>query len=266
MTQIIDFIPDILSLFPVFNPLSNYGVKFVNAKLCIMTAYADETHTLLNVLGQEVGDSVDWNSRLQFEWSDGDKKWVVMQSGMGKVRAASMCQLIIDTYRVDTFFEFGFAGGLVNTLDIGDIVVVTGVSEHDVPNRSEIQREQDEGRARLFQASASSIDTFANTLSTAPNITLTKAPVICGDMDIYNREARDKIAVESGAVAVNWESSAIVDVCALNAVKYVGIRVISDLCIEEDSGPIPKERIERLRKSTTAYVNALVRVNLTSIR
>ena len=231
----------------------------MSAKLCIMTAYADETLTLLNVLGQEVGDSVDWNSRLQFEWSDGNKKWVVMQSGMGKVRAASMCQLIIDTYQVDTFFEFGFAGGLVDTLDVGDIVVITGVSEHDAPNRSEIQREQEAWRERLFQASASSISTFATTLSTDPNVTLTKSPVICGDMDIYDREVRDRIAVESGAVAVNWESSAIVDVCAINNVKYVGIRIISDLCIEEDSGPIPKERIERLRKSTAAYVETLMR-------
>ena len=61
-------------------------------KRCIMTAYADETLTLLNVLGQDVGDSVDWNSRLQFENVDGDKKWVVMQSGLGKVCAASRCQ------------------------------------------------------------------------------------------------------------------------------------------------------------------------------
>ena len=231
----------------------------MSAKLCMMTAYADETHTLLNVLGQEVGDSVNWNSRLKFEGSDENKAWVVMQSGMGKVRAASMCQLIIDTYQVDTFFEFGFAGGLVDTLEIGDIVVITGVSEHDVPNRSEIQCEQDEWRARLFQASAASINKFATILSTDPDVTITKAPVICGDMDVYNREVRDKIAVESGAVAVNWESSAIVDVCAINNVKYVGIRVISDLCIEEDSGPIPKERIERLRKSTTAYVETLTR-------
>ena len=231
----------------------------MSAKLCIMTAYADETLTLLNVLGQEVGDSVDWNSRLQFEWSDGNKKWVVMQSGMGKVRAASMCQLIIDTYQVDTFFEFGFAGGLVDTLDVGDIVVITGVSEHDAPNRSEIQREQEMWRDRLFDTSSSSINRFATTLSTDPNVTLTKSPIICGDMDIYDREVRDRIAVESGAVAVNWESSAIVDVCAINNVKYVGIRVISDLCIEEDSGPIPKERIERLRKSTAAYVETLMR-------
>lgn len=243
------------------NKLFHYGVKFVSTKLCIMTAYADETLALLNILGQDVGGSVDWNSRLQFEGVDGNKQWVVMQSGMGKVRAASMCQMIIDTYQADTFYEFGFAGGLVDTLNIGDIVVITGVSEHDGPNRSEIQREQDEWRARLFQASASSINTFANTLSTNPNVTLTKAPVICGDMDVYNREVRDQIAVESGAVAVNWESSAIVDVCALNNVKYVGVRIISDLCVEEDSGPIPKARIERLHESTKAYVNALVDFN-----
>ena len=231
----------------------------MSAKLCIMTAYADETLTLLNVLGQDTSDSVDWNSRLKFEGFNRDEKWVVMQSGMGKVRAASMCQLIIDKYQVDTFFEFGFAGGLVDTLDIGDIVVITGVSEHDAPNRSEIQREQEAWRERLFQASSSSISKFANTLLTDPNVTLTKSPVICGDMDVYNREVRDRIAMESGAVAVNWESSAIVDVCAINNVKYVGIRIISDLCIEEDSGPIPKERIERLHKSTRAYVETLMR-------
>ncbi|MYG07511.1 5'-methylthioadenosine/S-adenosylhomocysteine nucleosidase [Candidatus Poribacteria bacterium] len=238
-----------------------HGVKFVSTKLCIMTAYADETLALLNVLGQDVGGSVDWNSRLYFEWTDGDKKWVVMQSGMGKVRAASMFQMIIDTYQVDTFFEFGFAGGLIDTLNIGDVVVITGVSEHDVPNRPEIQREQDTWRAHLFHASASSISRFSAALSANPGVTLTKASVICGDMDIYDREVRDRIAEESGAVAVNWESSAIVDVCAINNVKYVGIRIISDLCVAEDSGPIPKARVERLHKSTKAYVNALADFN-----
>ncbi|MCE2412381.1 hypothetical protein J4G07_00110 [Candidatus Poribacteria bacterium] len=48
----------------------------MSVKLCIMTAYADETRILLDVLGQEVGDSVDWNSRLQSEWLDGDEKCV----------------------------------------------------------------------------------------------------------------------------------------------------------------------------------------------
>ena len=230
----------------------------MSSKLYVMTAYADETRALLDVLGHDASDSVDWNGRLQFAWRDGDEKWIVMQSGMGKVRAASMCQMIIDKYQVDTFFEFGFAGGLVDFLSIGDIVVVTGVSEHDVPNRPEIQSEQDEWRAHLFNASSASIDRFAECLSNNSDIKLRKSSVICGDMDIYNREVRDRIAVESDAIAVNWESSAIVDVCAINKVKYVGIRIISDLCIKEDQGPIPKERIELLHKSTGAYIDALL--------
>ena len=227
--------------------------------LCVMTAYADETSLLLEVLGRRTERAVDWNSRLHFEWTDATDRWVVLQSGMGKVRAASMCQMIIDTYQVDTFFEFGFAGGLVDTLEIGDIVLVTGVSEHEVPNRSEIQSEQEGWRSELFQASASSIDEFATALSVDPNVTLTKSAVICGDMDVYDREIRDRIAVESGAVAVTWESSAIVEVCAINNVKYVGVRLISDLCVTEDSGPIPIARIQRLRESTRTYVKSLVR-------
>ena len=226
-----------------------------------MTAYADETLALLNALGQDVSDSVGWNSRLQFECCYGDKQWVIMQSGMGKVRAASMCQMIIDRYQVDIFFEFGFAGGLIETLKIGDIIVINGVSEHDAPNRAEIQREQDTWRERLFDASSSSISRFATILSANSDINLTESSVICGDMDIYDREIRDRIAEESGAVAVNWESAAIADVCAINNVKSVGVRIISDLCVEEDSGPISKERIERLHKSTIAYVNALVAFN-----
>ena len=233
----------------------------MGSKLCIMTAYADETLALLNALERDVGDSVDWNSRLKFECRHGDKQWIIMQSGMGKVRAASMCQMIIDKYHVDTFFEFGFAGGLIDTLEIGDIVVINGVSEHDVPNRVEIQREQDVWRTRLFDASSSSIHKFATILSANSCITFTASPVICGDMDIYDREVRDRIASESGAVAVNWESAAIVDVCAIHNVKYVGIRIISDLSVEEESGPISNKRIERLRQSTTAYVNALVDFN-----
>ena len=74
----------------------------MRTKLYIMTAYADETLVLLNVLGQDVGGSVDWNSRLQFEWTDGDRQWVVMQSGMGKVRATSMCQEALVRFSQET--------------------------------------------------------------------------------------------------------------------------------------------------------------------
>lgn len=230
----------------------------MNTKICIMTAYADETLSLLNAFGQNVNDSVEWNNRLQFECDFENEQWIIMQSGMGKVRAASMCQIIIDKFQVDTFFEFGFAGGLVDTLNIGDVVIIDGVSEYDVPNRAEIQLEQTIWRTRLFNSSSSSINKFTAIMTANSDVTLTKSSVICGDMDIYDREVRDQLAHKSGAIAVNWESAAIVDVCAINNVKYVGVRIISDLCVKQDSGPITAERFKYLKKSTIAYVNALM--------
>ena len=226
-----------------------------------MTAYADETWALLRALGQDPSDPVDWNGRLRFEGSGGGNRWRVMQSGMGKVRAASMCQMIIDRDRVDTFFEFGFAGGLTDTLRVGDLVLINGVSELDAPNRPEIRKEQDVLRAHLFLRSASSINRFEQSLSAASHVTLRKASVICGDMDIYDRNLRDKVAAKSGSAAMNWESAAIVDVCAINNIEYVGVRVISDACVEADRGPVSKARLDLLLESTAAYVNALVAFN-----
>ena len=230
----------------------------MGSAVCIMTAYADETRALLHALGQDRHEPIDWNRRLRFEGVNNGTKWAVFQSGMGKVRAASMCQKIVDTYQADTIFEFGFAGGLVDTVSIGDIVVITGVSEHDVPNRPEILREQEMWRTRLFQTSAATIERFTATLAANPDVGFRKASVVCGDMDIYDRDVRDRIAETSGGVAVTWESAAIVEVCALNNVRYLGVRVISDLCVEAHKGPIPKERMERIRASTAAYVKALL--------
>lgn len=77
-------------------------------------------------------------------------------------------------------------------------------------------------------------------------------------MKIYNRAERDRTAKESGAIAVIWESAAIVDVCAINEINYVGVRVISDLCVAEDQGPISKEGLGLIRESAAAYINALL--------
>ena len=150
---------------------------------------------------------------------------------------------------------------MTDTVGVGDLVLINGVSELDAPNRPEIRSEQDSLRAHLFLRSTSSIDRFERSLSAISDVTLRKASVICGDMDIYDQHLRDKVAAKSGAAATNWESAAIVDVCAINNIRYVGVRIISDACVEEDRGPVSKARFNLLLESTTAYVNALVDFN-----
>jgi len=48
-----------------------------------------------------------------------------------------------------------------------------------------------------------------------------------------------------------------VDVCSLNQVEYLGVRLISDKAVSEDKGAIPEERWLRLNTSATIYLEAL---------
>lgn len=223
-------------------------------QLFILTAYGDETRILLN--GRQ-GDGITWNDRGHFEWEHADVQWNVLQSGMGKVRAASMCQMIIDQFQVARLYEFGFAGGIVDGLDVGDIVVVDQVMDRENPNRDEISSEVENGRQQIFHRCSDSIEAFAEHLTGRAECAVTTGTVICGDMDIYDKAERDAVASESGAIAADWESSAIVDVCSLNQVEYLGVRLISDKAIPEDKGAIPEEGWRRMKTSATIYLETL---------
>jgi adenosylhomocysteine nucleosidase len=59
-------------------------------------------------------------------------KTVLLQSGIGKVNAALGTTLMIDRYHPDVVINTGSAGGTDPALDIGDVVISSGVVHHDV--------------------------------------------------------------------------------------------------------------------------------------
>ena len=223
-------------------------------QLFVLTAYGDETRILLD--GQD-DDGITWNGRGHYTRKQEDVEWNFLQSGMGKVPAASMCQMIIDRFRVARIYEFGFAGGIVDGLNVGDMIVIDQVMDRDNPNRDEITSDVERGRQQLFHQCSDYISKFCVHLTDLAVSAVTTGTVICGDMDIYDRTERDAVAAESGAIAADWESSAIVDVCRLNQVEYLGVRLISDMAIPEDKGAIPQERWLRMKTSSGAYLETL---------
>ena len=61
----------------------------------------------------------------------GNVKCVMLESGIGKVNAARSCQILIDNIGVDYIFNVGVAGGVSNSLKIGDIVIGSELVQHD---------------------------------------------------------------------------------------------------------------------------------------
>jgi adenosylhomocysteine nucleosidase len=165
--------------------------------------------------------------------------------------------MILDLHEVDRLHEFGLAGGLVDGINLGDCVVISDIYTHDAPNREDVQRTQQGLKQQLFSRCQVDILRFSNLLMQRTTTQVITGTTACGDMDIYSRELRDRIARESQAVAVNWESGAIVEVCALNDAPYPGVRILADKATEEEARPIPSAVWLRLEQTARAYVQTV---------
>jgi adenosylhomocysteine nucleosidase len=60
-----------------------------------------------------------------------DEEAVLVQSGIGKVNAARTTQILIDNIKVDYVFNIGVAGGVDESLSVGDIVIGEKMVQHD---------------------------------------------------------------------------------------------------------------------------------------
>ena len=60
-----------------------------------------------------------------------EKEVVLVKSGVGKVNAARITQILIDNFNLDYVINVGTAGGLNENIEIGDIVIGEKLVQHD---------------------------------------------------------------------------------------------------------------------------------------
>ncbi len=159
--------------------------------------------------------------------------------GIGKVHAAAATQLVLSEFEPDAVFSCGSAGSLDNRLEIGDVVVGASTLQHDygfvtpdafVPFGLYLQRH---GKAREYVRSFAADASLLN-LASAMQTDSPKSPrawigaILTGDQVIFSAEKRQALQQEFKALAVEMESAAIAQVCALYDVPFLSIRGISD--------------------------------------
>jgi len=162
---------------------------------------------------------------------------VLARCGMGKVSAASGVQRLIDVFGVDTVVVCGLAGGLRAGLRRGDIVVGDRFVQHDLDASPIFPKYFVPGLDMVyFDADAHLVD-FAEQASREVASSLTgeggqsavhRGLIITGDQFV-DGDIRDRLIREfPDALCVEMEGGAIAQVCYLNSVPFVIVRVISD--------------------------------------
>ncbi|MCX8727302.1 5'-methylthioadenosine/S-adenosylhomocysteine nucleosidase [Gilliamella sp. B2838] len=154
---------------------------------------------------------------------------VLLQSGIGKVAAASGTTLLLNNYNVDAVINTGSAGGLSSKLNIGDIVVSQDVFYHDVDLTAfGYLPGQMSGCPATFK-SAEKYQLLAENCIKKHGVNAIVGSIGSGDAFINGKNHLDRIKQTfPDAIAVEMEAAAIGHVCWLFKVPFVVVRAISD--------------------------------------
>ncbi|UJF20019.1 5'-methylthioadenosine/adenosylhomocysteine nucleosidase [Vibrio sp. SS-MA-C1-2] len=164
-----------------------------------------------------------------------DKNVVVTRSGVGKVNAAITTTVLIREFNADKIIFTGIAGAVDPKLNPLDVVVSTGLVQHDVDltafNRPKgLLPEYDD---RFFYSDKALNKIAFDAASAVVQDSTEKHAVYqgviaTGDQFIANKEVVHHLYTEFNAMAVEMEGAAVAQAAFNFNVPFVVIRTISD--------------------------------------
>jgi adenosylhomocysteine nucleosidase len=182
-----------------------------------------------------------------FDWWAGrvaGRDCVLARCGMGKVAAAAAAQRLIDQWQASGIVVCGLAGGLREGLEVGDIVVGERFVQHDLDASPIFPRFEVPGLGMVFfeaaealvAAAVASSEVAARAVLPSNEAWMRQARlpsvhrglVVTGDQFIKDDKRLDLLRDFPDALCVEMEGGAIAQVCHLNDVPFVIVRIISD--------------------------------------
>jgi len=150
---------------------------------------------------------------------------VLVESGVGKVNAARTAQILIDNMDVEYIFNIGVAGGVDESLKVGDIVIGERLVQHDFDITAFNHEKGYIPNVGTFIDSDSYLVKIAE-----ESIPKAKCGVIAsGDIFCTEESMSQKINKKFGALCVEMEGASIAQVCFLSHIPFLIIRSISDV-------------------------------------
>lgn len=190
-----------------------------------------------------------------YEGKLGDRNVVLVQSGIGKVNAGTCAQTLITVFHATAVINTGVAGCLDEDLDIGDFVISKDAVQHDfdltplgypkgeIPYTGKYAFEAEPSLIALAEDAVGKL---------VADLKYVVGRVCSGDQFIASEEQKERIVSEFGGSCCEMEGAAIAQVCYLNDVPFLVIRVMSDKA--DGTAPEDYPEFEKLAAMRCAFV------------
>ncbi|WP_372873306.1 5'-methylthioadenosine/adenosylhomocysteine nucleosidase [Shewanella sp.] len=167
------------------------------------------------------------------EFTEGElhgKQVIVTRSGIGKVAAALATTLLIDKFAPDFVINTGSAGGFVDSLTIGDVVIASEVRYHDVDVTAfgyEIGQMAQQPAA--FVSDARLVNAAKAAVASLGEVKTIEGLICTGDSFICDPVRTAKMRADFPTMAAcEMEGAAIGQICHQFGTPFVVIRSLSD--------------------------------------
>lgn len=190
-------------------------------RIGIIVAMAKELELLLPLL--QDSEESRMGGFVFYRGNMGKHDVMVMQCGIGKVNAAMGALTLINAFLPDYIINSGVAGGADKSVSVMDVVAGERVAYHDVWCGPESELGRVQGLPLYFEGAKRLLDLLPD------RDDIHKGLICSGDQFIDTIESVNNIKGSfPDALAVDMESGAMAQVCHLNHVPFLAMRVISD--------------------------------------
>lgn len=164
-------------------------------------------------------------------------KVILLKSGIGKVNAAMSTTILLQTYQPDYVINTGSAGGFLQSLNVGDVVISTEVRHHDVDVTAfGYEYGQVPGLPAAFEANHMLVEAAYQAVHEMNDVQVVKGTIATGDSFMQDPAKVEFVRSKlPNLYAVEMEAAAVAQVCHQFNVPFVVIRALSDIAGKESN-------------------------------
>ncbi len=195
-------------------------------KIAIMGAMPEEVAPILKKLGEY--KTTEYANNTYYEATYKGIELVVAYSKIGKVFSTLTASTMIQHFGCDRLLFSGVAGAISPTLKVGDLIVATKLSQHDLDITAFGHPFGYVPEGAVFIETDKDMIAMSKEVALEMNKSVQEGIIATGDQFVANEERKNWIGDTFQADALEMEGASVAVVCNALNIPFFILRAISD--------------------------------------
>lgn len=195
-------------------------------KIAIMGAMPEEVAPILEKIGEY--KTTKYADNEYYEASYKGVELVVAYSKIGKVFSTLTASTMIQHFGCDKLLFSGVAGGINPSLKIGDLIVATKLSQHDLDITAFGHPMGYVPGGSVYVEADKDLIAISKDVAKELGKTVQEGIIATGDQFVHDSNIKDNIVKNFNADALEMEGGSVAVVCNSLSVPFFILRAISD--------------------------------------